>query len=196
MPLLAALLALTDWRAPYARAWTSPSGEYVASIAPAPDKKGWQVRLSGLAADAGLSPMWRATVDYCPHQAYVSDDGHLVTVGEYPGYAHRAAVAVFGDDGRLLRRYVVEDLVPKAEFDALPGDEGLKPKRWVQVAWFDSILNVATTPATIHKPAVDRKVGAVAVHNEFPKAFRLRTTTGRDLWFDLVTGEKAETAAR
>ncbi len=187
--LLSATLALTSWRAPWTRVWTNDTGEYVLSIAPEPKVKGWQIRLSSPGPDAALRPLWKTNIDFYPGQVYLSGDGHLATLNEYPGYAHRSAVAIFGDDGKILKRYVVEDLIPKAEFDGLPGNEGLMPKHWAEVAWFDSIRNLNDHPP-VQSPAVDRKVGGVAIHNEFPLVFRLRTMTGKSFWFDLVTGDK------
>lgn len=140
MPLLSALLVLTSWRAPWNRVWTNPTGEYVLAVVR--EGKIWRKRLTTLGADGTPKTLWAGADEFYPAQAMISDDGHVVLLNEYPGYAHRSAVAVYGDDGKALRRYRVEDLMPKEEFDQLPGDEGLRPKTWIEVAWFDSLRNL------------------------------------------------------
>lgn len=189
MPALLAALAMTSWRAPWSRVWINDTGEYVLSIAPDAKTKGWALQLASPGADAGLRTMWRTKIDFYPSMVFLSGDGHLVTANEYPGYSNRAAVVVFGDDGKILNRYVVTDLMAKEEFEAIPGNEGLKPKRWVEVGWYDSLRNL-TNPPAVQMPPVDRKVGAVTIHNEFPLVFRLRTVNGKSISFDLVTGKK------
>ncbi len=185
MPAALALLALTSWRTPWNRVWTNPSGEYVLSVAVEAKKVG--LRLYTLGAGGKELTMWRSTVDFYPAQVMISDDGHVVALNEYPGYGHRTGVAVFGDDGRTLGRYSVDALIPKDEFEKLPGNEGLRPKQWVQWSIFDSVKNLVNPPPVKPQPE-ERKVGEATIRNGLPYAFKLQTTTGRAFWFDLTDG--------
>jgi hypothetical protein len=55
-----------------------------------------------------------------PVDAFVSNDGRLVTVDNWHNLGYGDVLAVYGADGKLVRSYALEDLFPKAEIEAFP----------------------------------------------------------------------------
>ena len=56
-----------------------------------------------------------------PVDAFVSDQGRLVTVDNWHNLGFGQVLSVYADDGRLVKSYALEDLFPKAEIDAFRG---------------------------------------------------------------------------
>ena len=55
-----------------------------------------------------------------PVDAFLSDEGHLVTVDNWHNRGYGRVLAVYGANGKLVRSYALSDLFPKAEIDAFP----------------------------------------------------------------------------
>ena len=55
-----------------------------------------------------------------PVDAFVSNDGRLVTVDNWHNRGYGQVLAVYGADGRLVKSYALSELFPKAAVDAFP----------------------------------------------------------------------------
>lgn len=184
---------LTSWRAPWPRVWTSEAGDYAVSVIPGKVINGkldrTQLQLFTFADDGRQLQLWHTTLNYYPNQVLISPDARVVLLNEYPGDSDQRAVTVLSDTGRILAQYGISALMPKDEFDAIPGDEKLAPKKWADFAIFSSVKNLTSPPAVAEQP-VERTVGELkTIHNEWPYVLQLHTVTGRTLWFDLLNGK-------
>ena len=63
-----------------------------------------------------------------PVEVFVSDQGRLVTVDNWHNLGFGQVLAVYADDGRLVKSYALEDLFPKAEIDAFP--QSVSSRHW------------------------------------------------------------------
>lgn len=50
-----------------------------------------------------------------PHEALVSRDGHLVTLNDYSRIGYKNAVVIYGSDGKPVKSWHLDQLVPKDE---------------------------------------------------------------------------------
>jgi hypothetical protein len=191
---ISASVFATSWRAPWPRMWTSDDGTYALAVTPAKSIDGKasavKLRLFCYNYEGRELTLWRSETDFYPARVNISPDARVVALNEYPGYSQRTAVAIFDDRGKMLARHGIFSLMPKSEFDGIPGDERLKPKPWVRYAIFESVRNLVNPPPVADQPVV-RSIGELqGLKNEFPSALRIETVTGRTLWFDLMTGAR------
>lgn len=191
--ILTAAAFATSWRAPWPKVCTSDDGGFGLAVIPGKhvgnkigptkttlftfDDKGKQLQL------------WTSEIDFYPAKVLISSDARVVMLNEYPGYSSRTAVAIFSDQGKIIGRYKIGDLLSTSEFDSIPGNSELKPKVWVQHAIFSSVRNLVNPPNIAPQPLV-RSIGQLkSLKNEFPFALEIQPVVGKRIWFDLMTGK-------
>jgi hypothetical protein len=72
--------------------------------------------LSAPQKDGSEKVLWRVRLVNTPHQVFVADKSqHVVTVDTYANLGHQHTVVLYGDDGKVLADYQLEDLLDRKE---------------------------------------------------------------------------------
>ena len=129
---LAGPVRADDWPGPVVREIFSASRDHFVRIVPGDD-------LGAVVGFSGSPKGKSATAEYyrrfpdrsyrlvqtvtllnpvAPVDAFVSNDGRLVTVDNWHNLGYGAVLAVYGADGRLVKSYALADLFPKPDLDA------------------------------------------------------------------------------
>lgn len=192
---ISAVTLATSWRAPWPRVWSSQDGTYNLAVIPGKNVNNriqpTKTRLFAFDDNGKQLELWSSEIDFYPAKVIISDDARVVFLNEYPGYSKRTAVAILNDQGKTIGRYNVGQLLTDSEFESIPGNEGLKPKVWINHAIFSSVRNLVNPPNVAPQPTV-RSIGQLKnLKHEFPYALEIQTAIGKRLWFDLMTGKLA-----
>jgi hypothetical protein len=76
------------------------------------------------AVDAELVWKGKLATHQMPSHALVSMVGELVTLNEYDRIGDRNAVVLYNTEGKLIRSYHIDEIVPKEDQEAFPGHPG------------------------------------------------------------------------
>jgi hypothetical protein len=125
-----------DWAAPTPRVFGSPSGLHGFKVLK-PKFDGISVGvLFRLDADGKEQTVWRAKLVNTPHRVIVDDSGKFVaTIDTYGnlGFAH--AIVVYGDKGKVIGDYKLEELLTSKEIEShVPHSES--SRHWASKASF------------------------------------------------------------
>lgn len=192
---LAIGLIATSWRAPWPKVETSSDGSFAISIAPGKwvnnKQEHTKLHLFGIGETGEPQTLWRSEIEFYPSRTYITQDGRVVMVNQYPGYGEKFGVVIFDDAGKIIGNHTTKHLFSEQEWDGIPGNPELKPKYWAEHVLFQSVKNLVSPPAVSAQPE-ERKVGSMTIQNSFPLALEIRAVTGKIFWFDLQTGDRID----
>ncbi len=131
---VAAAAGADSWKAARTTQVFSASGEYFAQIVPGEslgDTFGFAGAKKGRYAAATLyarqpDRSYRVVADVAlanpvaPVEAFVSDQGYLLTFDNWHNVGYGKVVAVYGPDGRAVRAYELAELVDPGRIDRIP----------------------------------------------------------------------------
>jgi hypothetical protein len=164
--LLAAAAARADsWAMPTPKDFRSASGGHVFHVVPA--EGNWFKPAEGVLLsrdrDGKEKVLWKKRLVNLPHQAFVADDGrHVVTIDTYANLGFQHSLVLYGEGGKLLADYELEDLLKGEEIRG-------RVTRSVSSRWWASSTKFA--------------------FGRDGKAFTLSLKWGRTITLDLATGK-------
>jgi hypothetical protein len=109
-----------DWPAPRPRVFASADARHGFKLLPA--KPGienlfgdWDGRLFRVNDDGSDAILWQARMVCAPHQVFVSNSGAVVTVDQHGSVGYEHSLVVYGEAGKVLADYALEDLLSEEE---------------------------------------------------------------------------------
>ena len=160
---LSAVARADSWPPPRPRVFAEPlQGRYAFKSLPG---SGEGV-LFTLDTDGKEQVMWRAALVNVPHRVIVGRSGkHVVTLDSWGRFGGEHALVVYGEKGKVLADFKLEDLLTKKEIEGLPNlfNSGL---RWTQYAEFE-------------EQGTDPELVVRMKYEDWSKTFRVSLNTGK-----------------
>jgi hypothetical protein len=106
------------WGMPRPRFFASDSGAYGFALAPGPAgplQQQWQGMLFRINPSGEMAVVWKRELVNVPHQLFVSDEGHVVTVDSHGQAGGRHSLVLYSPDGSIVAEYAMEDVISKEE---------------------------------------------------------------------------------